>query len=89
MNGGDNIAVKDCTVGPSNTNVPYRAQWSNAIFMKRYIDLFIPYSFQKYGTEDLMQTEITFADRQESPKTIQQIFDDLNVVVTRNIIVKI
>jgi hypothetical protein len=77
VNGGDNIAIVDCQVGPSQQNVIFSAQWSNAVIMKHYVTKFIPYSMSKFGTMNLMNEVVTFADRPNEEKTFQQVFDDL------------
>merc|ERR1719242_1356772 len=43
----------------------------------RYLELFIPYSMQKFGLSNLLQDTISFADRPEQSFTLQEVFDSL------------
>jgi len=77
LNGADNVAINTVEIGPSNDNVLFKASWSNAVVMKRYLELFIPESLEHLGVSHLLDEEVSFADRPDEVFTIQEVFESL------------
>jgi hypothetical protein len=78
-NGCEDVEIRDTTVGPSSTQVPALATFSNARFLLRYTKDLIPYGFKKEGFESLLNsTMLSLSGR--GTRSAQKIFDELEEI---------